>query len=390
MARNHARLFASTWNDEDFLALPPRPQRMYMFLISQQDLLHCGVIALRERRWSRGAAGLTVADVRADLEVLAEHRFVVIDDEAEELLVRSLMRRDKVYAQPNVFKAAAEQIRAVSSPAIKAVLVDELCRLPVAELKGDVRKVYEQLLADLTAGSGGGTPSPTPSRRGSATPSGSPPGALPGPGEASGDRPTPALRAVGGEANAFPQDLRGSLRGSGTPSKGVPSEPRGKGKGNVGDIATDRTSVEHGQDPREPDPPSPAEPVAVGDGEIGTNGVLIDLPAARQARGRPSPKPGSDDDPDWRSFWDAYPRKVSKGHARAAWAKAVTRASPGQLVKAAEAYRDDPARPRDHQYIPHPATWLNGDRWLDEQPRAADRIRPGTSYVEIAPPEFNP
>ncbi|WP_143591567.1 hypothetical protein [Thermoactinospora rubra] len=209
-----------------------------MFLISQQDLQHCGVIALRERRWSKGAAGLTVDQVRADLEVLAERRFVVIDDDTEELLVRSLIRRDKVYAQPNVFKAAAEQIRAVSSPGIKAVLVEELRRLPAGELKGDLRRVYEDLLSDLAefAGRDSFTPSATPSGRGSPTPSTPPFDPLP---ETVGQNPDPATQPHHQQPGTPDQEQRGtsgvsagdkgSRTPSPTPSDQHPSEPRGKG-----------------------------------------------------------------------------------------------------------------------------------------------------------------
>ena len=51
MARSEARLSVEIWNDPDFLALSADAQRMYMFLISQSDLAHDGVLALRERRW---------------------------------------------------------------------------------------------------------------------------------------------------------------------------------------------------------------------------------------------------------------------------------------------------------------------------------------------------
>lgn len=230
MARSHARLLASIWADDDFIALPPGAQRMYMFLISQQDLQHCGVIALRERRWSKKASGLSVDDVRADLKVLAAHRFVVIDDDAEELLVRSLIRRDKVYAQPNVFKAAAEQIRAVSSREIKAALLDELKRLPSDELKGATKALQESLIAELTKifVTPSGTPSLTPSGTTSDPLSGAfedAAGTAPVPPAATDKTNHPMTRKDGG-VSAGP---KGSGRGSGTPSEQVPSEPRGKG-----------------------------------------------------------------------------------------------------------------------------------------------------------------
>lgn len=63
-------------------------------------------------------------------------------------------------------------------------------------------------------------------------------------------------------------------------------------------------------------------------------------------------------------FWAAYPRRTGKGAARTAWAKAVQREHPGAIVRAALRFRHDPNR--DPQFTPHPATWLNQDRWEDD------------------------
>lgn len=62
-------------------------------------------------------------------------------------------------------------------------------------------------------------------------------------------------------------------------------------------------------------------------------------------------------------FWTIYPRKVAKGAARRAFASACRRASPSVIIAALQAYPFDLSRPK---FIPHPATWLNGDRWEDE------------------------
>lgn len=70
-----------------------------------------------------------------------------------------------------------------------------------------------------------------------------------------------------------------------------------------------------------------------------------------------------DDDPDFSRFWSVYPRKASKGSARRAWAKAIRIASPVEIIQAAISYAADPNR--DPTFTAHPATWLNGERWLD-------------------------
>lgn len=62
-------------------------------------------------------------------------------------------------------------------------------------------------------------------------------------------------------------------------------------------------------------------------------------------------------------FWNNYPRKTAKGAARKAWEK-IKPEEQEQVAKAAALFAADPNR--DETYTPHPATWLNAERWLDE------------------------
>ena len=64
-------------------------------------------------------------------------------------------------------------------------------------------------------------------------------------------------------------------------------------------------------------------------------------------------------------FWAEWPRKESKPAAMKAWDKAIRRAPAERIVAAAHEYSQNPYRP-DKQFIPHPATWLNNDRWADD------------------------
>lgn len=66
-------------------------------------------------------------------------------------------------------------------------------------------------------------------------------------------------------------------------------------------------------------------------------------------------------------FWSVWPRKDAKKAAAAAWAKAVKRESPARIVIAATDYAEHPHRP-ERKFVPHAATWLNGDRWTDPLP----------------------
>ena len=167
MPRSEARIFTSIWKDEDFLALPPGAQRLYMFLLSQDDLAYCGVLPLRERRWAVKAAGMAVADVEHDLKTLegtaypspnpdpaqARTPFVIIDHDTGELLIRSLLRRDGIWKQPNLLKQARDSAEQIESPHIRAALLAELYRIPVDESGSDlVRRVVAEFIQDLEKG----------------------------------------------------------------------------------------------------------------------------------------------------------------------------------------------------------------------------------------------
>lgn len=158
----------------------------------------------------------------------------------------------------------------------------------------------------------------------------------------------------------------------------------------VGSSGSDRTSVSLRQD--QPPPSAAAasgdDETELGPGEEG--GQLFDLDAQREKQA----ECGSDQDPHFVAFWEAYPRKVGKPSARRAWVKAVrkARADPAVIMAAAEKFRDDPTRRRrDIEFTPHPATWLNDARYDDNPARDEDQSHPAWDDVdEHAPWEFNP
>jgi len=172
VARSEARIFTTIWQDMQFLALSEGAQRLYLFLLSQPDLSHCGLIALRERRWARCAAGLTPDRVTAALKELDAARFIVIDEDTEEVLIRSLIRRDEIWRQPNVMKSAREAAKLIESRHLRASLLEELCRIPADEGSDLARRVLADFTEDL--GKGSRNPSANPSGKGSDDPSSTP------------------------------------------------------------------------------------------------------------------------------------------------------------------------------------------------------------------------
>jgi len=68
------------------------------------------------------------------------------------------------------------------------------------------------------------------------------------------------------------------------------------------------------------------------------------------------------------AFWCAYPRKVAKKAALKAWLKVdPDDATVKKIMRSLAAFKVSNGWVKDGgQYIPHPATWLNGERWDDE------------------------
>ena len=65
--------------------------------------------------------------------------------------------------------------------------------------------------------------------------------------------------------------------------------------------------------------------------------------------------------PDFKEFWEAYPRKVGKLAALTAWRR--LKPPLAETLDAIARYRQ--AKPADIDFC-HPATWLNQGRWMDE------------------------
>jgi hypothetical protein len=64
-------------------------------------------------------------------------------------------------------------------------------------------------------------------------------------------------------------------------------------------------------------------------------------------------------------FWAAYPRRSDRGHARTAYAKALSKTDAETLILGAKKYAAH-VDGKDPKYVALPTTWLNGERWSDE------------------------
>ena len=66
-------------------------------------------------------------------------------------------------------------------------------------------------------------------------------------------------------------------------------------------------------------------------------------------------------------FWILYPRRVAKKDALKAWLK-IDPGSHAEILTSLASWRGVWLARGEPQYIPYPASWLNGERWTDELP----------------------
>ena len=116
----------------------------------------------------------------------------------------------------------------------------------------------------------------------------------------------------------------------------------------------------------------------------------------RQSNPSPSPSPtvlrksslrSQGEAVGFEEFWQTYPRKVGKGAARKAFTAAMLKTT-ASVVLQALASQQFGSRER---FIPHPSTWLNEERWLDEVSQGDPVLRAAGLFDADKPeqiPEF--
>lgn len=122
----------------------------------------------------------------------------------------------------------------------------------------------------------------------------------------------------------------------------------------------------------EPELPKPGQP-RPGNPYVGLSG-----PITRTDLTRTDNKDRSTSNPDlgFEQFWTAYPRKTNKGFARTVFGKIKPNE---EMLKKMISSIDRQKRSdqwKDPKYIPHPSSWLNGERWEDEEPTGKPSFNP--------------
>ncbi len=306
MPRSHARVQVTIWQDKDFRALPVGPQRLYLFLISQSNVTHLGVLPLTGLRWSQAAADYTPQKLRADLRALSDDGFIVVDADSEEVLIRSMFRRDEVWKQPNVLRSAVKSAETIYSQVIRRTLLGEVERVDLGDVPADKVEATQQALAELVE----------VLSQGLSDPSG-------GPGR--------------GVAEGVPEGVAEPL-----------TEPLGEG---VSEPLLEPLPEGVAEPPPDPFPYPPTRACAY---------PLLPTPSPTPSPSPAAPHGGFD------AWYAAYPLHKGREDAKRAYARALRKVDHEVLINAARLFAADPTR--QQAYTPHPATWLNRGQWDDEGP----------------------
>jgi len=140
----HVKLKASIWTDDNFTSLASAAQRLYVVIVSQPSITLCGVIQPSYKRWATFAPDTTVEDIQLAAKTLEEHKFIEVDDETDELLVRSFVRHGVALASDNAVVGMSRAFETIHSKVLRKVVIEELRKVQHKDLLKDLgRRVPE-------------------------------------------------------------------------------------------------------------------------------------------------------------------------------------------------------------------------------------------------------
>lgn len=128
MASDRAYINRGIWNDADHRQLTLEAQHLYYLLLTHPTLSYVGVVDWRPNRLTPFARGLTVERVEAAAAELSAGLYIVIDEDTEEVLIRSWVKHDGVLKQPRLAVSMANAYTRTASNELRAVIVHELSR----------------------------------------------------------------------------------------------------------------------------------------------------------------------------------------------------------------------------------------------------------------------
>lgn len=129
MARDRAVVYTDIWADQDWRELSAGQQQLYMLMLTHGTLNYAGVMDWHAGRLAAMSEGRTASDVEADGAVLEQRRFILVDNDTGEGLVRSFLKHDGVLKQPKIVVSMTNAFASVASKKIRQVIAFEVQKL---------------------------------------------------------------------------------------------------------------------------------------------------------------------------------------------------------------------------------------------------------------------
>lgn len=129
MARDRANLRTDMWASAEWRRLSTGAQWLYMYLLTTPTLNYVGVADWRPARIAAKVADATPADIEARADELTRGRFAYVDNETEEVLIRSFLRHDGLLLNPNLWRSIGNAFADAASDKLRRIVASEIQRL---------------------------------------------------------------------------------------------------------------------------------------------------------------------------------------------------------------------------------------------------------------------
>lgn len=129
MARDRANIRVDMLANTEYRDLGLAAQHLYKLLLIHPTLNYAGVADWRPGRIAKITRGVTADDVRTAAKELQAGAYIYVDEETEEVFIRSFVRHDGLLTRYRLPIAMANAYADISSPEIRRYFVHELNRM---------------------------------------------------------------------------------------------------------------------------------------------------------------------------------------------------------------------------------------------------------------------
>lgn len=126
MARSYGRIDVQRFHDTDWRALPLAEKAVFDMMLTHPKLSLCGALDLKYGSLCGYAPDLDVDALSGHLEALEAARFIAVDWDTDEAVIRTFVRHDGVLQNQNLGKGMWSAWIAVESPHLRKVVLDNL------------------------------------------------------------------------------------------------------------------------------------------------------------------------------------------------------------------------------------------------------------------------